>query len=368
MTCIFPKYLLPSLCVAVLLSACGGSEQKSDEAKTAAPIRELSAQDVVLAKTGSLADALPFTGTLTAPDSAQVSAEVEGTAKQVLVREGERVVSGQVLAVLDNEALRQSLLEQQAQLRNQQSRLALARIKLERQRELLKQGFISQLAFDEAASDFAISKGQVDAQAAQLARAKKSLNDTVVRAPISGVVYQRQVNPGEQVSVNKVLFAVADVAQLEISASLPSRHVPQVQVGQQAFFRVEGLNERFAARITRINPVADNSTRTFLVYLGVDNPGVLKAGQFATGGIVLREVNNSVVLPQAAVNNPEASPWVMVVRQGKLVRQPVKILMTAQNERKLAVSGVAPGSTVLAASLLGVKPGDAVKVPQLPTR
>ena len=360
---IFYDYLLPCACCVLLLTACGASDEQDEKKAGQAPVRELSIQDVVLAKTGTLADALPFTGTLTAPDSAQISAQVEGTAKQVLVREGERVTAGQVLAVLDNESLRQSLLEQQAQLRNQQSRLELARIKLERQRELLKQGFISQLAFDEAVSDFAVNKGQVDAQAAQLARAKKSLNDTVVRAPISGVIYQRQVNPGEQVPANKMLFAVADVAQLEIAASLPSRHVPQVQVGQQAFFRVEGLNERFVARITRINPVADNSTRTFLVYLGVENPGVLKAGQFASGGIVLREINGNVVLPLAAVNNPETSPWVMVVRQGKLVRQPVKVLMAALNERKVAVSGVTPGSVVLAASLLGVKPGDTVTVP-----
>lgn len=348
--------------ILLLLTACHENSVQ-DATKSRSQLRELSAQDIVLANSGSLVDTLPFTGTLNAPDSAQVSAEVDGTAKQILVREGEKVKAGQVIAVLDNETLRQGLLEQQAQLRNQQSRLALARIKLERQRELLKQGFISQLAFDEAASDFAVSKGQVDAQAAQLARAAKSLNDTVVRAPIGGVIYQRQVNQGEQVSASKMLFAIADLTRLEIAANLPSRYIPQIQVGQRAFFKVEGLQQKFEARVARINPVADNSTRTFQVYLTVDNPGTLKAGQFTSGGIVQQETRDGVILPLAAVNNQESSPWVMLVHQGKLKRQSVKLLLIAHNERKVSVSGVIPGSMVLSAALLGVKDGDSVELP-----
>jgi RND family efflux transporter MFP subunit len=230
----------------MMLTACGGG--RTGARRTSRPLpcctdhgADMSRADVVVARPGVLRDTLPFTGTLAALKSSSIAAEVEARVEQVLVREGETVRPGQVLARLDSESLDQSVSEQQAQLAGNQSRLKLARIKLDKQHELLQKGFISQLAYDEAESEYTVRQGELQAQSSQLARARRQQADSVVRAPIAGVVYERKINPGEIAAKNARLFSIADLSVLELSASVPSQWIGQIKAGQQARFSVEGL-------------------------------------------------------------------------------------------------------------------------------
>ena len=352
-----------------LLAGCGKHEEDAASGKTAASAtvagaRELARADVEVAQLSSLRDALPFTGTLAALKSSSIAAEVEARVKDVLVREGESVRQGQELARLDSESLDQSVSEQQAQLAGNQSRLKLARIKLDKQHELLQKGFISQLAYDEAESEFTVRQGELQAQISQLARARRLQADSVVRAPIAGVVYERKINPGEIAAKNARLFSIADLSVLELSATVPAQWIGRIQPGQQARFNVEGLPDELSGAVVRVNPVAQSGTRSFLIYIRVDNrDGRLKAGQFAKGGVVLRQLEGQVVLPQTAVQDLQGKPWVMLVEQGRLQRRPVQVLLWSQTERKVALQGVKPGQLVLSAALLGVAAGDAVSLP-----
>lgn len=355
-----PFLLILSLLV---LTACNESSSSAakEEGTKAPPARELAAGDVLVAKVAPLADTLAFTGTLNALDSSTVAAEVEAVVREVAVREGERVRRGQLLARLDNETLAQSVAEQEAQLANSRARLGLARVKRDKQRELYDRGFISRLAFEEVESDFQVRVGELKAQEAQLARARKSLGDTRLSAPIDGVVYQRAINPGELAQRNTPLFRIADLSVLELAASVPARLVGKLHVGQHARFSVEGLAEEFDAELVRLNPVAAGGTRSFTVYLRVANrDGRLSAGQFAKGGIVLNEVADAVSLPLAALHDLGGKPWVLLLEHGRIVKRPVSVRLLAEGAGRVAVAGVKPGETLLAANLLGVNPGDAV--------
>lgn len=364
--------LFRTACLAasvLLLAACGQpatSGHDASAAAAAAPLRQLARGDVLQARLAPVAASLPFTATLNALTSIEVAAEIDASVREVLVREGETVRRGQLLARLDGETLQQALVEQQAQLANDEARLRLARLKLDKQRELYQQGFISKLAFDEVDSEYRIREGDVNARRSQLARARKSLADTAVHSPMDGVVYARRIQPGEQVSRNQKLFAIADLSQLEATASIPARQVAQLQPGQRAHFRVEGATEPFAAQLLRINPVANAGSRTFNAYLRVDNrAGRLQAGQFVTGEVILREISDAVRLPQAAVRDADGSkPWVMLLDGNTLRRQPVSVVLRNDSERVLAVRGVEVGRTLLAAPLLGLKPGDRVALPR----
>ena len=365
-----PLAALLLLSLAMLGTACNKSDSAAAKAASAAaaaaPARALSPADLLTTAVSPVADMLPFTATLNALNSAEVAAEAEGTVLEVRVREGETVQKGQLLARIDAEALQQNVLEMQAQLANDEARLKLARLKRDKQRELYQQGFISKLAFDEIENDFQVREGELAARRSQLVRAKKSLGETEVRAPMAGTVYARRTQPGEQASKNQKLFGIADLAVLEGAANVPARLVGQLKPGQRARFQVEGLDGAFQGELVRINSVAASATRTFSVYLRVSNQdGRLKAGQFARGGIVLREVVDAIRLPQAAVQGAKtAQPWVMLVQGGRLVKQPVRVVLQSDTDRTLAVQGVAAGQTVLAAALLGMKPGDAVTLPK----
>lgn len=361
--------IVPLLSLA--LAACGAKpseppkEGAAGKAAASAPVaRALSTADVMAAKPRVLAATIAFTGSLNALTSGTVAAEVEARVKEVRVREGEAVKRGQVLAVLDAEVLSQSVTEQNAQVANTEARLRLAKVKLEKQRELLHKGFISQIAYDEFDSDYRVKEGEAKAQATQLARARRLLADTQIRAPIDGVVYERKINPGEVAGKNAVLFAIADLSVLEIAATVPARLISQIQPGMQAGFSVDGLTEPQRGEVVRINPVAVAGTRSFTLYIRVKNPEhKLKAGQFAKGGIVLRQVSDQIVLPLPAIHDPDGQPWVLVARQGRLERRPVELLLRSEADRLAAVAGVKPGEHVIAVDLVGVKAGDPVSLP-----
>lgn len=362
---------LLGVAVTLALAACnkgeGSDAQKAaSEAAAKAPTRLLSSADILTASIQPVADLLPFTATLNAQASTEVAAQSEGTVLAVLVREGEQVKRGQLLARIDNEALRQNVAEMQAQLKNDEARVKLAKLKRDKQKELFEQGFISRLAFDEFDNEYQLRAGELTARRSQLARAQKSLSEADVRAPMDGTVFARRTEPGEQAARNQKLFGIADLSVLEAVANVPSRLIGQLKVGQQARFSVEGVAGHFGATLARLNPVANAATRTFSVYLRVDNhDGRLKAGQFAKGGVVLQEVHDAVRLPLAAVQDSEGkTPWVMKVQNGHLQKQPVSIALRADTERAFAVRGLNAGDTLLAAALLGMKPGDAVQLPK----
>lgn len=358
-----PVSLFALMLAVLTLAACGQKDQPAS-AKPAVPARELSSSDMLRAANGTLAELLPFTGTLKPLNEAVVASKVDGTVLEVSAREGELVKKGQVLARIDRETLSQNVAEQEAQLANQQARLKLAQVKLDKQRELFARGFISKLALDEQASDFEVQAGVLKAQQAQLARAREALGNSEIKAPINGVVYERKKNPGDLASRNDRLFAIADLAVLEIAASLPARLGPQLAVGMDARFSVEGQAGEFSGKLVRINPVANASTRNFDVYLRVDNQdGRLKAGQFTKGGIVLRELSGVVVLPLAAVHERDSKPWVLLVDQGRLARRPVTVKLRSEALGKVAVDGITPGAAVVAVPLIGMQPGDAVRLP-----
>lgn len=352
--------------VLVLLTGLVACHQAADK-PAPPPVRELSAADVLTAQPRRVTDSLPFTGTLNALVSSVVSAEVDGKVLDVRVREGERVKKGQILAHLDNQVSLEGVSEQEAQFANTQSRLQLARVKLEKQRELYQKGFISKFAFDELASDFDVKAGELKAQQSQLVRAKKTLSDSVLRAPINGVVYERKINPGEQAQRNSSLFSIADLSVLEVTATIPSQLMGRIKLGMQGQFHTEGDANRYSGRVVRLNPVALSGTRSFAVYLRVDNhDGRLRAGQFVQGGIALSEEDRYVALPLSAVRDLDDQPWVMTVEAGRLVRHRVTIHLRSELQRMAAVSGVSPGQTVLSGSLLGLKPSDAVRLPDKP--
>ncbi|OHX20759.1 efflux RND transporter periplasmic adaptor subunit [Chromobacterium sphagni] len=271
------------------------------------------------------------------------------------MREGEAVRRGQVLAVLDAEALGQSVEEQNAQLDNTKSRLRLAKVKLDKQRELLGKGFISQIAYDELESDYRVKEGELRAQASQVARAKRLLQDTQVKSPIDGVVFERKVNPGEAASRNMKLFPSPNLSVLRSPLPCPrawSRRLRWAWALASAWMAAATCSmAKWCASIRWPSPAPAAS-----LFIPVQNPsGQLKVGQFAKGGVVLREVKDQVVVPLSAVRDIDSQPWVMVAEKGRLAKRPVTLQLRAENERQVAVGGIAAGTHVIVGETLGSK-------------
>jgi len=169
---------------------------------------------------------------------------------------------------------------------------------------------------ENAASDCAIAS--MKSAQAQLSIARRAAEDAHVRAPFSGVIAKKIVNPGEKVQIDSPMFTIVDLARMEIEAPAPASEVPSVKPGQAATFRVDGFGDRvFTGKVERINPTADPGSSSITLYISVVNRDyALRAGMFAKCQVVVDRTKPATVIPASAVRDASnGQQFVARVRQ-----------------------------------------------------
>jgi RND family efflux transporter MFP subunit len=330
-----------------------------------APVTEFAASDLVQPQMRELRLSISITGTLQPRNWTTVKAKVAGDLKTILVREGESVKPGQVLARIDTQDAQARLDEKAADLEGGRAQLALADKNRSNNLALLQQKFISQNAFDGVQSNYQVSEAKLKALEAQVALAKKALADTVITAPQAGIVSQRHAQPGEKLPVDGKILTLVDLAEMEVEAAVPAGDIPNMHVGQEVNFRVEGFGEReFRGRIDRINPATQSGSRSILVYAVLPNQDqALKGGMFAKGSVTLARIESAQVLPLSAVREENGKAYVMRIADDRLESRAVKLGLRNEDEGTVQiVDGLDAQSRVVRANPGAYKPGTAVKV------
>jgi RND family efflux transporter MFP subunit len=288
------------------------------------PSVELAASDLATVAPGTILRSIPLTGTLKATQQTLVRAKVAGELKEVAVREGMAVAAGQRLARIDPTEFEWRVKEREAQARSAEAQVEQARRTMENNRQLLQKNFISQNAFDNAQSGFEVAVANRDAALAQLTQARKALADTVVTAPMSGVVAERFVQAGEKVSPDNRLLSIVDLSAMEIEAPVPSAEVGAVRIGQPVSLHVEGIEQPLTGRVVRIAPSTAAGTRSVPVYIGVENRDQrVRAGLFAQGSLGLERRDGVLLVPAAAVRDAGGRSFVYLVEAGRLAERTV---------------------------------------------
>jgi RND family efflux transporter MFP subunit len=282
----------------------------------------------------------------------------------VAVREGDRVRAGQVLAQLDptefNLRLRQA--EQQAQAAR--SQLDIAQRALQNSRSLVAQGFISATALENAVSTEAGAQATLQAALASVDLARKARADATVSAPISGLIAQRLVQPGERVPVDAKLLEIVDLSRLELQASVAPENAGLLRVGATARLKVDGIDDYVGARVVRINPSAQAGSRSVIAYLELEPHPALRQGLFARGSIDL-ERRQALLLPLSAVRTDQAQPYALRLDGTQVTQRTLSLGLRGQSGEDEAVEvlqGLAEGDRVLAGSLGAVRDGATVRL------
>lgn len=362
------KPLILSIAIAAIVASLVGyrATQAKPEPRKSGPVTlEFTPADIAVVELKSLTRSIPFSGSLAPVVQTAVKSKVPGEVTRVLVREGEAVKSGQLMAQIDTTDLQARLDAQSAALEEAKARLKIADKNRANNQQLLRQKFISQNAYDTADSTYEAAGAGVRSQEAQLRIARKALDDAAVRAPIEGVVASRTVHAGEKVGVDQALFTLVDLGRMEIEAPAPASEIPSVRAGQAASFRVDGFAERaFEGRVERINPTAQPGSRAITLYISVRNPdGALRGGMFAKGEIVLDRGQPAAVIPATAVREESGQPYVFTIEGGKIARRPIKVGATNELEGLVeVVSGLERGMSVVAARVSGLKAGAPAKM------
>ena len=321
---------------------------------------EFALTDVAVVSVKALERTVSISGSLAPLTQSLVKSTVAGQVRQVMVREGQSVKVGDIVAEIDTTDLRARLDAAKAEQEERSSRLTIATRNRDTNRALLKQNFISQNAYDQTQSTYQGSDAAVRWADAQVRMATKAINDAVVRSPIAGVVAKRMVNGGERITPDAPIVNIVDLSRLELEAAIPASDVPSVVLGQSVRFRVDGFGERqFEGKIERINPVAEPGSRAIKLFVAVPNPDYsLKGGMFAEGFVMLTQAAVSSVIPHSAVFEEAGQSYVFSIDAGKLAKHAVSIGQKDEVSGLVAVkSGLAEGATVVRIRMVGLKAG-----------
>lgn len=355
--------------VLLLVALVAGRVVTSRKSREAAPaasraeaVVELATSDVLRATRRELTAGVPVSGSLRAVNSAVVKARVAGELQGLTVREGDRVSAGQVIARVDPTESQSRLRQAQQQADAARAQIDIAQRQWENNKALVDQGFISRSALDTSLNTLNGAKATYQAAVAAADVARKTVDDTVLRAPIAGVVSQRLAQPGERVGIDGKVVEIVDLGRLELEATLSAADSVQVRVGQEARLQVEGLPRPVAARVVRINPSAQAGSRSVLAYLAIDDAAGLRQGLFAQGQLATGQ-GSAVAVPLTAVRTDKPSPYVQVVEDGKVAHKPVQpgSRGDAENETWVGVDGIAEGATVIRGSIGTLREGTPVK-------
>ncbi|MDQ8020251.1 MAG: efflux RND transporter periplasmic adaptor subunit [Moraxellaceae bacterium] len=333
-------------------------------AASAEAVPEIAAVDLAIVSDKALSSSVPLTGLLKPVQQSLLTAEVEGRLQEVMVRAGQKVSKGQLLARMDTRDLESRVAEGRANVANARAQVDLADSTHRRNEQLLARNYISESGLDTSRSNLDAARQGLRAREAQLALLQQAQGKAVIRSPIAGVVAERQVEPGQHVGMNARLFAIVDLTVLEFEAKLPVTEVGAVRPGLNVTLNVDGLTDSFTGQVERISPVADEASRMIPLYIRVPNPQeVLKGGMVAQGRLALRESRKGLSLPVQAIRDEGGQTYVLAVVGDKLERREVQLGLEDVAGGQVEVKGaIAAGDRVVLASVGGVRAGQTVKL------
>jgi HlyD family secretion protein len=272
---------------------------------------------------GELRVTVTATGTLEPTNQVEISSELSGIVRTVLVDHNDRVTKGQILAELDTDKLkaevahgRATLSAAKARLKESQATLGQSRSDFERYKKLLQSRAASEQKFDEAKAVYERAQAALESAKADVAVAEADLElketdlkKACICSPVQGIVLVRNVDPGQTIASTfqaPVLFTVAeDLTKMELQVDVDEADVSLVQEGQSAQFTVDAYPDRvFPATITKVRfaPETTQGVVTYKAHLAVDNSALLlRPGMTATAEISVKTVKDALLIPNEAL-------------------------------------------------------------------
>ncbi len=295
------RLILP---VVVLAAAGGGYLWWKDKAKPV-PVSFKTAS----VTRGTLTQTVTATGDLQPVSTVEVSSQISGLIKEVLVDYNSQVKAGDVLARIDPATYETRLQSAQAELANTTANHRLVKLNADRIKSLNERSLVSQQELDQAVAQLAQAEAQLLIRTAAVETAKVDLNRCTITAPIDGSVLDRPAIAGKTVSASTsapILFVlVNDLRLLQIKAAIAEADIGSVRENQTVSFTVDafpGQNFNGIVRQIRNQPVTQSNVVTYATLIDVRNDNLsLKPGMTANVSVTVQEKANTLLVPNAAL-------------------------------------------------------------------
>jgi RND family efflux transporter MFP subunit len=359
------NHLFASFFVVLTLSvgavACRGAEPAASAAGTTAEYRvDVAAMKVAVA---DLESTLQISGNLVPQTRVAVAAKLPGTLSSVRVDIGDRVRTGQVVAVLDRreidaqvDAAEAAVNVAHAGVEAAEAALANAELERDRAQNLFDRGAVPRQRLDAAETARRSSAAQRDLARANLAQAEAALRrarevqrDATLTSPIDGVVVERHYDAGSLVGPgDDPVVVVADLRVMKLEAGVSELEAGRLRVGMPA--RVEAQarpGDVFDGRVAAIAPEVDARNRHFRIEVRINNPGAqLLSGMYGSAAIPMERAQQVVAIPRDAVITRDGKRVAIRIEGDTVHDVPVTEGLTDGRLVQIA-SGLQAGDTIL---------------------
>ncbi len=340
--------VLAILALALLLLYLQGTigGHKVGPGTTEAPPAEGPGGTVVTVEQREIDDLLDWPGTVRSRTVANVAPKVMARVLEVLVDVGAPVRAGDALARLDDRDLKARTEQAQAALAAAEAQAAQATADLNRTRALVAKQAATRQELDAAVARATAATAGVAQARDALTEARVMLEEATVRAPFTGVVGERFVDPGDTVVPGKPVVAVHDPTALRFETAVGERCARLLAIGTQVQLGFERMERTLSARVDEIAPIADPQSRTVLVKVDLPAEATLRPGMFGT----LRAAcgrHTALLVPATVVTRAgqlervrvllDGTPQIRTIRTGKAHGELVEVLAGLQaGERVLS--------------------------------
>ena len=286
--------------------------------------------------------------TLIPDEEVDLSFETSGKITHIYFKEDSGVSKGDLLAKINDEPL-------QAQLKKLEAQVQLSEDRLFRQSALLEKDAVSREAYEQAQTDLAMLRADIDLVKANIAQ-------TELRAPFDGIIGFRYVSEGAYATPTTAVAKLTKVVPLKLSFAVPERYMDAVRRGTKVNFSVDGFLEPFAAEVYAVASEVEQGTRQLDVKaLFPNGRNQLMPGRSANLSIVLYELDNAIVVPAEAVIKEMGIDKVYVYRSGRA--EPLAIQAGERTDSQVEViTGLIPGDTLITTGTLQLRQGLPVKL------
>jgi RND family efflux transporter MFP subunit len=374
------------LSLAVFSAACKSDYPASG--KAASPDSKSAARQVKTAKVVEMpiGEMVTVNGTLNAYDRMTISVKVPGRLQTISVDLGSVVQKGQVIAQLEQQDYNLRVQQSEAALSQARARLGLspdgaddrvsaeetgtvrqaravledAKLKRDRAAKLVQQGVTPQAEYDSVDSEYKVAlsrfqdaleeirnrQGLLAQRRSELALAKQQLADTVVYAPMNGVVQEKKATAGEYLAAGAPVVDVVRIDPLRLRVEVPERESHNIRNGQSVRVTVEGDPNSYLGYIKRLSPTISEQNRVLVVEADVKNEGRLRPGGFVRAEIVTNQSASAVTVPPNALVTFAGIDKVIVVENGKAVEKAVTVGRRGSDWIEIQ-AGVNVGQTVV---------------------
>lgn len=345
---------------AVLLTALGFVKFKQVESAVHAAAFQPPPEAVtsVVAQREQWPTTMRLIGTMEAVHGVTVSADLPGVVERISFDSGQSVHAGDVLVELDTR-------QERAQLASLEAQRDLAKVNYGREQQLLTEGVISRMEYDQATA-------QQRATEANVAEIRATIERKTIRAPFSGILGIRKVNLGQYLAAGNPVVSLQSLSPIYVNVGVPQQVTGQVRVGSKLHVTAEEApGQLFAGTVTAIDSVVDETTRNIQVQATLSNPeGKLRPGMFVQVDVGVGASRSVITLPASAISYAPYGDSVFVITdlkdpKGKTyrgVRQQFVKVEGSRGDQVAVVSGVNAGDEVVTSGVFKLRNGAAVQV------